>query len=139
MGNPNVGLIQLYTADPIIDMNKDEKKAYDAVYYAGNREEIRAYKAEYYVSNRREIRVQQNKSKRMQKYGMSPEAFNLMLLQQKNACGICKEGFSKAPHVDHCHVTGEVRGLLCRRCNMALGGFKDSPGILENAKAYLLG
>lgn len=57
----------------------------------------------------------------------------------KAACGICKETFSEKqpPHVDHCHISGKVRGLLCGNCNRGLGIFRDSLGILENAKEYL--
>lgn len=39
--------------------------------------------------------------------------------------------------VDHCHETGQVRGLLCNLCNQALGLFKDSPELLARATAYL--
>lgn len=75
--------------------------------------------------------------KRRSQYGISPEAFQLMRLMQKNTCGICKEVFSETPNVDHCHETGEVRGLLCTPCNKGLGFLKDSLEILESAKGYL--
>jgi len=39
--------------------------------------------------------------------------------------------------VDHCHTTGEVRGLLCNRCNTGIGQFKDNPNILRSAARYL--
>lgn len=129
--------------------NKESKKAYDAGYRADSREEIKAYNARYRAANREKVRATHRAwsaanrekirvRKRMYRYGVSPEAFQLMLLGQKNACGICKEVFSKPPDVDHCHVTGKVRGLLCGICNHALGGFKDSLEILENAKEYLI-
>jgi hypothetical protein len=40
-------------------------------------------------------------------------------------------------HVDHDHVTGEVRGLLCHACNIGIGGLRDSIALLKNAVAYL--
>ena len=43
------------------------------------------------------------------------------------------------PLVDHCHTSNEVRGILCLKCNMALGNFKDSIENLQNAIKYLKG
>lgn len=52
-------------------------------------------------------------------------------------CVIC--GVEAELVVDHCHRTGQVRGMLCNNCNMGLGHFKDDPMLLEFAKIYLLG
>jgi hypothetical protein len=64
-----------------------------------------------------------------------------MCQEQENSCAICgKEEPArryKTFNVDHCHHTGKVRGLLCRQCNMALGGFNDDIGLLEKAILYL--
>lgn len=43
----------------------------------------------------------------------------------------------KAPHVDHDHATGMVRGLLCGRCNMGIGLLRDNIGIMKNTILYL--
>ena len=59
---------------------------------------------------------------------------------QDNKCAICKEDASTNKRrlaVDHCHKTGNVRGLLCGKCNTALGKFKDDIEILQNAINYL--
>ena len=69
-------------------------------------------------------------------YGLSIEDYNKMLLLQKNKCAICQSEFIKTPHVDHCHDTGKVRGLLCKVCNVSLGGF-NKPQILKSAIEYL--
>lgn len=67
--------------------------------------------------------------------------FNI-LKDQNGGCGICgrtdpgRKGTSLL-FVDHDHVTGKVRGLLCQPCNMGLGGFKDDVMSLENAISYL--
>lgn len=76
------------------------------------------------------------------KYGMSVEDYNRLLHQQGDACHICRSQhpgleFSFFP-VDHDHVTGEVRGLLCNDCNLGLQRFKDNPEFLMGAAAYLL-
>lgn len=58
---------------------------------------------------------------------------------QKNLCRICNNPFgdSKNTHIDHCHKTNKVRGLLCRRCNHGLGFFSDNPEHLRAAALYI--
>jgi hypothetical protein len=51
-------------------------------------------------------------------------------------CPICERPLVKT-HVDHCHDTGVVRGILCPGCNVALGIFQDSPEILIRAADYV--
>lgn len=60
-----------------------------------------------------------------------------MFSEQKGLCGICKKGIDESSHVDHCHSTGKVRGLLCRPCNSGLGLFSDSTRLLKSAITYL--
>jgi len=74
------------------------------------------------------------------KYGITLEDYNKMHKEQDGKCKICDKeesykGYSLA--VDHCHETGEIRGLLCSTCNRALGMFKDSITNLQNAINYL--
>lgn len=74
------------------------------------------------------------------KYGMTVEDYDLMLIQQGGRCAIC---FTDEPrgkgtfHVDHCHATSIVRGLLCSKCNILLGHADDNIERLEKAIAYL--
>lgn len=81
------------------------------------------------------------KSHLMKKYGITIEEFDRMFAEQGEACAICKvrvldsRGFR--PHIDHCHDTGKVRGILCGRCNRALGQFEDDATLLRSAVAYL--
>jgi hypothetical protein len=75
---------------------------------------------------------------RRYRYGLTEEAYLGLLLAQDNACAICRtpfEGFKVC--VDHCHETGEVRGLLCDNCNVGLGRFKDDVQRVAAALAYL--
>jgi hypothetical protein len=64
-----------------------------------------------------------------------------MLDDQKGLCKICGTrepgGFANQWAVDHCHITGRVRGLLCTNCNKGLGYFKDSPSLLWTCVKYL--
>ena len=63
-----------------------------------------------------------------------------MLEEQGGACAICRStspGGKGRFHVDHDHVTQEIRGLLCHGCNTTLGQVKDSPAALRAAAEYL--
>lgn len=75
------------------------------------------------------------------KYGITPEIFAEMLEAQSGVCAICGgtdlEQSRKHLSVDHDHITGAVRGLLCDRCNRGIGLFRDDPDALESAAAYL--
>lgn len=72
-------------------------------------------------------------------YGISLERYNEILAQQGGVCAICKETCptGRALAVDHSHSTGEVRGLLCTKCNPMLGFARDDVAVLEAAIAYL--
>jgi len=72
------------------------------------------------------------------KYGLTPEDYKSVLAHQKNACDLCKKEFKGTPHVDHDHVTGKTRALLCPNCNVGLGKFFDSPAILWEAAKYVI-
>ena len=76
----------------------------------------------------------------MNTYGITQDEYDLNLELQDNACKICKTDaseFTSSLHVDHCHETGELRGLLCVSCNSALGQFKDDIELLEDAIDYV--
>jgi 3-dehydroquinate synthase class II len=75
------------------------------------------------------------------KYNISLDIYNEMAKSQNYKCKICKttEPGTRINRfcVDHCHVTKNVRGLLCGSCNRALGQFKDNPEFLKEAANYL--
>jgi hypothetical protein len=74
-------------------------------------------------------------------YGKDPQWLEEERLRQDNRCAICGTldwgGANNTPNIDHDHTTGELRSLLCFRCNVGLGNFGDSPEILREAAAYL--
>lgn len=69
------------------------------------------------------------------RYGLTREEYELMVKQVNGRCEICNE--DKPLHVDHCHSSGVVRGLLCFNCNSGIGQFKDSSERVKSALAYL--
>lgn len=73
------------------------------------------------------------------KYNLTEEEYFNLIKDQNNCCAICFKEFIKTPNVDHCHKNGNIRGLLCWNCNIALGYFKDNVDILKNAIKYLKG
>jgi hypothetical protein len=79
-------------------------------------------------------------------YGITLEDYWKISAEQKGLCAICgleettrnQHGVKKLA-VDHSHATGKVRGLLCYRCNIGLGSFRDNPAALIKAAQYLKG
>lgn len=71
-------------------------------------------------------------------FGVTKEDWMQMMALQGEVCAICKEPEkTRRLSIDHCHSTGKVRGLLCNRCNKAIGIFEDKVELLEEAIKYL--
>jgi len=81
----------------------------------------------------------------LKRYGLTEADYDMMLEVQEYSCALCHEpeeklradGSEMPLSVDHCHETGRVRGLLCHRCNTALGLFREDPEVLRRALEYL--
>ncbi|MGW6458644.1 endonuclease VII domain-containing protein [Streptomyces sp. NPDC055078] len=71
------------------------------------------------------------------KYGITEADRDEMISSQMGICCICLA--APAAHVDHCHETGKVRGVLCFNCNSAIGKLGDDPDTVRRAAAYLEG
>ena len=121
------------------EKNKEAIEAYRKVYYEKNKEAIAAYKKDYQEKNKESIAAYRKAYDVLRKYGITLAEKKKMKDEQENKCKICYQNFSSdvEPHVDHCHTTGEIRGLLCRQCNVGLGSFKDNPVALVRAAEYL--
>jgi hypothetical protein len=75
------------------------------------------------------------------KYGIDDDNYKERLESQGGRCKICKTdnpGSTGSFHVDHCHDTGKVRGLLCHWCNIGIGCMRDCPRRLQSAIDYLI-
>jgi hypothetical protein len=71
-------------------------------------------------------------------YGITLDRYNEMLSIQHGTCAICNSPPTyRRLDVDHCHHTGKVRGLLCKRCNTGLGNFRDNVELVQIALDYL--
>lgn len=79
----------------------------------------------------------------VQNYGITLEEYSRMLEAQAGVCAICKQPPSKknnhamSLHIDHCHTTGRIRGLLCNKCNSGIGFFQESEELVTKAANYL--
>jgi hypothetical protein len=74
------------------------------------------------------------------KYGLTEENHLELIKNQNGCCAICKQiPCKKGLVIDHDHSTGEIRGLLCNKCNMGLGAFNDDISSFNNAIKYLGG
>lgn len=71
----------------------------------------------------------------LKNYGITLEAFNNLLASQGGHCALCER--TELLGLDHCHTTLKVRGILCRKCNLALGHFDDSVAKMTAAIIYL--
>jgi hypothetical protein len=128
--------------------SSEKKKQSDRQYYLEHRDKIIA-RVKIYQQENKEKHVLQVKEwqKRNYKhvknkylntnYNITLDDFNKMLLEQNNCCAICNTEFTKTPHVDHDHVKGTVRQLLCTYCNTGLGNFKEDQSLLNKAIMYL--
>lgn len=85
-------------------------------------------------TDRREETIERG---RLRKYGLTVEQYQALLKDQVGLCRLCHTPFGARIHIDHDHVTGRVRGLLCHPCNVGLGHFKDNPNLLRAAASYL--
>lgn len=103
------------------------------------RRELKSYK-KWSAKNKNHLRKYERNYRLEKKYGINSKIYEKMLEDQGNCCAICgsdKPHGKGMFHVDHCHNTGKVRGLLCHFCNTGLGKFKDDKIILKKAIEYL--
>ncbi len=125
------------------------KKTLDPTYFAKNKakkdglqERCKKCRAEHHQTIKHLRKPQTRDDKRrylIQSYGISVNDYENILSSQNNSCAICgSDDWGKpSPSIDHCHSTGEVRGLLCNKCNRALGMFGDDVFNMFNAIKYL--
>lgn len=101
-------------------------------------QERRVYLKKYHV-RRKEADPNYYFRRTLQRYGLTQDDFDRLVERQGGVCAICKEPCptNQRLSVDHDHETGEVRGLLCRRCNAGIGHFQERLDLLREAVRYL--
>lgn len=133
------------------DKRKNRQKEYHKMWYEKNRErqkkKMEQYKAERWKDDLDGKRQYVKEVHLKHKYGITLETFERMVVERDEKCDICKEDFdysskSTSPAIDHDHnLTKDsdkfIRGVLCMRCNLALGHFKDDIERMERAIKYL--
>lgn len=118
----------------------EERRHYHREYGKRNREAARKRSSKWRERNPEQTVTHSRKYFLRTKFGLTLEDYDLMLNAQAGVCAIC-ETDDTSPWgvfcVDHCHETGRVRGLLCHRCNVAIGQARDDPILLRRAADYL--
>jgi hypothetical protein len=125
------------------------KKCHSAAVVTSQRNQRESYRArqrEWYEKNRERVTEYHRGRHLLQTYGMTPTQYGQILESQGGVCAICRQPETKCDgrtglvhnyHVDHDHISGQVRGLLCNDCNTGLGSFGDDPELLIEAASYL--
>ncbi len=129
---------------PCVNERRRERYATDPEYREKTKVYMNAWKRGRYSgdSEYREKGSVKDWKRRLRRYGLTEEEYDAMNEAQGGRCAIC--GTTKCGTldterlcIDHDHITGKVRGLLCRLCNAGIGQLKDDPERLEAAAAYL--
>lgn len=120
------------------EKNKEKVKAAAKAYRAQNHEKYldynRRYQRERYEADPNYWRAKGIKST----YGITMEDYELLMVAQERCCAICRRPLGDLkPHIDHCHTTGKVRGILCRGCNVGIAHLQDDPLVALRASEYL--
>ena len=113
--------------------NREQSNNYSKTYRARHRDKIKKINKNYHDTHKDRQRELVYK----RKYGITLVEYDLMFAAQNGACAICLNTIDKPLDVDHDHVSGKVRSLLCNPCNAGLGHFSDDESKVIAAFEYL--
>ena len=115
--------------------NRDAVVARTKAYQKAHPERVR----EYARKSREKNRLMLELSRLRKKYGINHWELVEMLRKCERRCEICRSDLliKNVMVVDHCHKTGRVRGLLCRKCNSGIGLLRDDLALVKSAVEYL--
>lgn len=128
--------MQLYNSNP--EYKERQKKSANS-YYNNNKEYFYEQNKKNRLEKPEQYKVMIRKGWLKKNYNLTQEQFDQILESQDNKCAICNSSDfgKKGPVVDHCHTTGQVRGILCGKCNRGIGLFNDDVCIMKNAIQYI--
>lgn len=115
--------------------NRDDDTAKKSAYYRANKEKILARQKKFDAENPERARRRVKNAQLRYYYGISLIEYEAMLEAQGGHCRVCPKDTDL--HVDHCHTTGVVRGILCGPCNQSIGLAGDDPDRLRRLAEYL--
>ena len=115
--------------------NKEKQKEYMKNFYLNNPN----YRKQYRLNRKENFCKSYRKWHIKSKYNLSQKEWEGLWYSQDGRCSICDKFFEdiKDICVDHNHETGKIRGLLCKKCNSAIGFFNDNLQLLKTATEYL--
>lgn len=128
------------------DLFKERRRQYCRAWRANNPEKQLAASRRWIAANKEKIRNYESQTqhrrsmnRKLREYGVTVEMYAKMLESQGGGCAICcrKHEERRTLNIDHCHETGEIRGLLCGPCNKALGAFGDNVDGIRKAMRYV--
>jgi hypothetical protein len=134
MGTTKARRRERYAQDPDY---RAKQRAYCRAYYRAHKQEINERNRAYYHAHKQDIKPILRRGQLKRLYGISPADYDALLAKQDGVCAICGKPSEETLCVDHCHATGTIRGLLCRKCNIALGCNEDDPATIITSLAYL--
>jgi hypothetical protein len=134
MGTTKARRRERYAQDPDY---RAKQRAYCRAYYRAHKQEINERNRAYYHAHKQDIKSILRRGQLKRLYGISPADYDALLAKQDGVCAICGKPSEETLCVDHCHATGTIRGLLCRKCNIALGCNEDDPATIITSLAYL--
>lgn len=118
--------------------NQEKINARAAVYRSTRREELARKSREYHEDNRELVLARMRAGSLKHEYGITPEQYAAIFDSQGGVCCLCgRPPKTKQLSVDHCHESGQIRGLLCQPCNAALGRMGDNEEGVLRALDYL--
>lgn len=118
------------------ESNPDKRKEQKRRHYEKHKDKIDQRAKDWYENNK-ERHVN---NALLRKYGVTLDQYNLLRAQQDFRCAVCnahETDVGKQMFVDHDHVTGKIRKLLCTKCNVGIGMLQDNPDIMERAAKYI--